>query len=183
LRILILGGSRGAQVLNERCPLAIQLATQKIAKENHPEVWHQTGKQSGNTESLYQASGIIAKVEPFIEDMVLAYTWADIVICRAGASTVADLAAIGLGTILVPFPFAVDDHQTHNGRCLEKVGAARILPQKDFQPEKLASFIAEFSLAPDILSKMASNARMLARPAALTHVANNCIEVCSDKKK
>ncbi len=182
MRILILGGSRGAQVLNERCPLSMQIVAQTVPKENLPEIWHQTGKQ-GDTASLYQRQGIKAKVEPFIEDMVLAYTWADIVICRAGASTVSELAAIGLGAILVPFPFAVDDHQTHNGRFLERVGGARIIQQKDFLPEKLAGFIIELSAAPGNLLKMAAAAKTLARPKALSLVANNCIEVCGDNKK
>lgn len=133
LRLLVLGGSLGAQAINTIIPKAIALMTDR------PEIRHQTGiKHLEETKRIYEAVGVEANIVPFIEDMAEAYDWADFVICRAGALTVSELAAAGLGSILIPFPHAVDDHQTKNGEFLVEAGAAFLIQQRDLIPEILA---------------------------------------------
>ncbi|MDH5571865.1 MAG: undecaprenyldiphospho-muramoylpentapeptide beta-N-acetylglucosaminyltransferase, partial [Gammaproteobacteria bacterium] len=115
LRLLVVGGSLGAQALNETVPQALKL----METQQRPEVWHQTGaNKQQQTENNYRAAGVDARIVEFIDDMAEAYAWADLVICRAGALTVSELAAAGLGAILVPYPYAVDDHQTANANYL-----------------------------------------------------------------
>jgi len=174
LRLLILGGSQGAEALNQLCPLAIQ----RLAKDKRPEIWHQAGGgREVLTKKAYDAARIEARVEPFIEDMTVAYAWADIVLCRAGALTVTELAAVGVGSILVPYPFAVDDHQTHNGRFLEMAGAAKLMAQSTLSAEKLADILLELSQDRDQLLKMAEAAYTTARRDALKEVATYCEEI------
>ena len=171
LHLLVLGGSLGAQVLNETLPKALAL----IAAEERPEVVHQSGEK--HLESLRQAyahAGVKGHLVAFIEDMAGAYEWADLVVCRAGALTIAELAAAGVGSILVPFPSAVDDHQTANARFLSNAGAAILLPQTALTPERL-SLIRGMSR--DQLLQMAEKARALARPDAAAYVAEVCEEV------
>ena len=172
LNVLVVGGSLGAKALNEALPQALAL----LPEEVRPNVIHQTGKQHLEAvRQLYQHAGIQADIRPFLEDMAACYANADVVICRAGALTVAELAAAGVASILVPFPFAVDDHQTHNARFLSERGAAVLLPQTGLSAEKLAQLLRELSR--EKLSAMAQLARALAKPDAAEHVARVCAEL------
>ncbi|HWP94817.1 MAG TPA: undecaprenyldiphospho-muramoylpentapeptide beta-N-acetylglucosaminyltransferase [Gammaproteobacteria bacterium] len=174
LRLLVLGGSQGARALNETVPHALA----RLASNRRPEVLHQTGaRHLETTRALYGALGIAARVEPFIDDMAAAYLWADLVVCRAGAMTIAEIAAVGVASVLVPFPAAVDDHQTHNARHLAAAGAAVLLPERDLGAERLAALIDGLAARPDELVKMAERARALAMPGAAERVADVCLEL------
>lgn len=169
LKLLVVGGSLGAKAINEILPQALAL----LAESSRPKVIHQTGKQHFDAvQKLYQHSGVQADIKPFLDDMAQQYANADLVICRAGALTIAELAAAGVASILIPFPFAVDDHQTHNARFLSERGAAVLLPQVELNAEKLAKLLNELSR--ESLLKMAQLARGLAKPGAAQDVANSC---------
>lgn len=171
LRILVIGGSLGAQALNEAVPQGLAL----IPQAERPEVVHQSGeKHLEALRAAYAAAGVQAHAVAFIEDMAGAYAWADLVICRAGALTIAELAAAGVASVLVPFPHAVDDHQTANARFLSRAGAAMLLPQAELTPERLAELR---HLSRDQLKEMAEKARELAMPDATAAVASICEEV------
>ena len=170
LRLLVIGGSLGAQALNEIIPQGMAL----LGENELPQIVHQAGEK--HIEALkanYAAAGVPAHCVPFIEDMAGAYEWADLVICRAGALTVAELAAAGVASILVPFPHAVDDHQTGNAKFLVNVGGAFLLPQGELSPEAIA-LIRNYSRGQ--LLEMAEKARSLAKPDATEEVANICAE-------
>jgi UDP-N-acetylglucosamine--N-acetylmuramyl-(pentapeptide) pyrophosphoryl-undecaprenol N-acetylglucosamine transferase len=170
LRLLVVGGSLGAQALNEALPRALALL------EPRPTVVHQSGeKHLGALKNNYASSGVSGELVPFIDDMARRYAEADLVICRAGAVTVAELSAAGLASILVPFPFAVDDHQTANARFLADHGAAILLPQAELTPEKLAATLR--SLDRPRLLEMARKARALGKPDAARVVAQRCMEL------
>ena len=171
LRLLVIGGSLGAQALNEIIPQGMAL----LGENELPQIVHQAGEK--HIEALkanYAAAGVPAHCVPFIEDMAGAYEWADLVICRAGALTVAELAAAGVASILVPFPHAVDDHQTGNATFLVNVGGAFLLPQGELSPEAIA-LIRNYSRGQ--LLEMAEKARSLAKPDATEEVANICAEI------
>jgi UDP-N-acetylglucosamine--N-acetylmuramyl-(pentapeptide) pyrophosphoryl-undecaprenol N-acetylglucosamine transferase len=171
LHILVIGGSLGAQALNEALPKALAL----IPESERPEIVHQAGeKHLPLLQSLYVSAGVEANCVAFVEDMAGAYAWADLVICRAGALTVAELAAAGVASILVPFPHAVDDHQTSNARFLSNAGAAILLPQTELTSERLTDIR---QLSRDQLAQMAEKARALARPDATLEVAAICKEL------
>lgn len=173
LRLLIIGGSLGARALNNTLPEAIA----NIEKEKRPDIWHQTGKQgAAETGEQYIKLGVEAKVAAFIDDMGSAFSWADLVICRAGAMTIAELAAVGLASILVPYPYAVDDHQSVNAAFLVKRGAAILIPENEFQPKRLAETISELSENRNVVVTMAEKARSCASPDAVDVVANICLE-------
>lgn len=168
LRILVIGGSLGAQALNEALPKALAL----IPEAERPEVTHQAGeKHLPVVQGLYQAAGVKALCMAFVNDMAGAYAAVDLVICRAGALTVAELAAAGVASILVPFPHAVDDHQTSNARFLANAGAAILLPQSELTPQRLTDIR---NLTRDQLAQMAEKARDLARPEATASVVAAC---------
>ncbi len=170
LRLLVIGGSLGAQVLNEMVPQGMAL----LGENEQPQIVHQAGeKHIQALKDAYAAVGVQAHCVPFIEDMAGAYEWADLVICRSGALTVAELAAAGVASILVPFPHAVDDHQTGNARFLVNVGGAFLLPQTELTPEAIA-LIRNYSR--NQLLEMAEKARSLAKPDATEEVANLCAE-------
>jgi UDP-N-acetylglucosamine--N-acetylmuramyl-(pentapeptide) pyrophosphoryl-undecaprenol N-acetylglucosamine transferase len=190
LNVLVVGGSLGAQALNEALPKALaMLADGALPHPNPPpggeganeslrdcpfNVVHQTGKKHLETvQKLYAQAGVKADIRPFLDDMANQYTKADVVICRAGALTIAELAAAGVASVLIPFPFAVDDHQTHNARFLSEHGAAVLLPQKELNAEKLAQLLRELSR--DKLQAMAQAARSLAKPDATQQVAQVCV--------
>ena len=171
LRVLVVGGSLGAQALNEALPQALAL----IPESERPAVVHQAGeKHLPLLNSLYLSAGVQADCVAFISDMAGAYAWADLVICRAGALTVAELAAAGVASLLVPFPHAVDDHQTSNARFLSTAGAAILLPQDQLTPVRLAEIR---NLSRQQLTQMAEKAHALARPEATAAVAKICQEV------
>jgi UDP-N-acetylglucosamine--N-acetylmuramyl-(pentapeptide) pyrophosphoryl-undecaprenol N-acetylglucosamine transferase len=171
LHLLVIGGSLGAQALNEMVPQAMAL----LGENELPQIVHQAGEK--HIEALkanYAAVGVPAHCVSFIEDMAGAYEWADLVICRSGALTVAELAAAGVASILVPFPHAVDDHQTGNARFLVNVGGAFLLPQGELTPDAIA-LIRNYSRGQ--LLEMAEKARSLAKPDATEEVANICAEI------
>jgi len=171
LRLLVVGGSLGAQALNEALPKALAL----MAEGERPAVLHQAGeKHLPMLKSLYISAGVQADCVAFINDMAGAYDWADLVICRAGALTVAELAAAGVASLLVPFPHAVDDHQTSNARFLSTAGAAILLPQDQMTPARLAEI---GNLSRSQLTQMAEKARELARPEATAAVAQACADL------
>lgn len=172
LRILVIGGSLGAVKLNEIIPLALA----EINQHERPEIIHQTGlKNIESAKTSYSDAGVEAKVEAFIDDMPAVYEWADLVICRAGAMTVFELAAAGIASILVPYPYAVDDHQTHNAHYLEKTGAAIIRQQDELSTDWLVEVINDFSANRDKLLNMAVAARKLAIPGSAKTIANACL--------
>lgn len=171
LHLLVVGGSLGATALNSIVPAGLAL----LPEAERPRVIHQSGeKQIDALRENYAQAGVAADCVAFIEDMAAAYAWADIVICRAGALTIAELAAAGVGSILVPYPHAVDDHQTANARFLSGAGAAILLPQTELSAEKLALI---HTLSRAQLLQMAERARDLARPDAAATVAQICMEV------
>ena len=171
LRILVVGGSLGAKALNDVVPAALS----KIATDARPKVWHQTGKKNiDEAIESYNKSGVEARVVPFIEDMAEAYKWADLVICRAGAMTIAELAIAGVASILVPYPFAVDDHQTANASYLTDKDAAVVVQQKDLTVDVLGKLLQEMTVPR--LKAMAKAAHELALPNATAIVADKCME-------
>jgi UDP-N-acetylglucosamine--N-acetylmuramyl-(pentapeptide) pyrophosphoryl-undecaprenol N-acetylglucosamine transferase len=170
LKLLVVGGSLGAQVLNETVPRALALL------ERRPQVVHQSGEK--HLEALrahYAAAAVQGELVAFIDDMARRYAEADLVICRAGAVTIAELSAGGMAGILVPFPHAVDDHQTANARFLADRGAAILLPQRELTAERLAELIRTLDRA--ALLQMARNARALGKPDAARVVAQRCMEL------
>jgi len=172
LNVLVVGGSLGAQALNEALPKALAL----MSDAERPNVLHQTGKKHfESVEKLYQQSGVSADIRAFLDDMAQQYANADVVICRAGALTIAELAAAGVASVLVPFPHAVDDHQTYNARFLSEQGAALLLPQTELNAEKLAQLLRE--MTSEKLLAMAQAARNLAKPDATAQVAKVCMEL------
>jgi UDP-N-acetylglucosamine--N-acetylmuramyl-(pentapeptide) pyrophosphoryl-undecaprenol N-acetylglucosamine transferase len=173
VRLLVLGGSQGALALNEVVPAALAL----LAEAGRPIVRHQTGERTlGAAQAAYDRHGIAVDLEPFIEDMAEAYSWADLVICRAGALTVAELSASGLPAIFVPFPAAVDDHQTANAAPMVAAGAAEIIQQKDLSEAKLAGLLQSWLGNRELLLERARKARTLARPDALRRITDVCLE-------
>lgn len=173
LRLLILGGSLGAQALNQMVPKALSL----IPHENRPSVRHQTGvAHQQSCELAYRELQVDATVEPFIDDMAQALAWADLVICRAGALTVAELCAVGVAAILVPYPFAIDDHQSANARWLVERAGAVLAPQSSLSAERLSRLINELLSDRQRLRDMANNARASATPNATTDFVQHLLE-------
>ena len=182
LRILIFGGSLGAQTLNETVPAALAQMVKVHPAELHPEVWHQTGENKYRfTQEQYASNKIQARVDAFIDNMQEAYAWADLVICRAGAITVAELSVAGLGAIIIPYPYAVDDHQTANATALVNAGAAVMIAEKQLTINKLASVINDLLNNRAKLKALASAASAFAKPHAANDVAKVCIQACFGK--
>lgn len=172
LKLLVVGGSLGAVALNEVIPKA--LAT--IPEAQRPEVVHQAGeKHIAVLERNYQQAGVTAETKAYIEDMAALYAWADVVVCRSGALTVAELACVGVASVLVPFPYAVDDHQTTNAQYLSDNGAAILIQQAVFNVEKASEILSQ--LTRENCLKMAKNARALAKPEATLSVAKTCMSL------
>ncbi len=177
LRLLVLGGSQGALRLNTMAPLALA----QIDRDQRPQVWHQAGARSlEQAKSAYRQYDIDARVEPFIDQMEDAYGWADLVVCRAGALTIFELAAAGLAAVLVPFPSAVDDHQTLNANWLVRAGAAILLPEENLSADSLAGMILRFAGDRQSLLEMAGRARALAAPGACEKVIQACLAKTGD---
>ncbi len=170
LRVLVLGGSQGARVLNEIVPVALS----KLPRL--PEVRHQTGSaMRDETAAKYRETGLPAVVEAYIEDMSEAYGWADIAVCRAGAMTVSELAAAALPAILVPYPYAIDDHQTANARVVVDAGGGICIPQSKLEPAQLASELDRLGADPELLRRMGEAIRTVARPESAAQVAAACL--------
>lgn len=180
-RLLVLGGSLGARALN----LAVPQALAALAPEQRPEVLHQAGKRGfDEAREAYAKAGVRAQVVPFIEDMAASYGWADLAVCRAGALTLAELAAAGLGAVLVPFPHAVDDHQTRNAEVLVYAGAAMLMQESDLKGNTLNVQVLTQQLASLLTDRgqllaMAESARALAKPDAAAAIARACLEVAA----
>jgi UDP-N-acetylglucosamine--N-acetylmuramyl-(pentapeptide) pyrophosphoryl-undecaprenol N-acetylglucosamine transferase len=176
LRVLVIGGSQGAAALNATVPEAIG----RLADAAHCEIWHQCGQREFEvTKARYAGISIESRVDEFITDMAAAYSWADLIICRAGALTVAEVAAVGVASILVPYPFAVDDHQSANARYLVDAGAALLVHQDTLSAEGLAEMLTQFMSRDgrERLVTMAKAARALARDEATAMVGSACLEV------
>lgn len=172
MRLLILGGSQGASALNQVVPEALSL----LPAEVRPQVTHQTGsKDLEATQAAYLKHGIVAEVTAFIRDMAGTYAWADLAIARAGALTLAELAAAGLGALLVPFPHAVDDHQTHNAAWLVDAGAAQLLPQQHLTAQSLAATLLPLAQERKQTLLLSQNARNQAQIAASDIIAKACL--------
>lgn len=173
LRLLVLGGSQGARALNRRVPGALA----QLDPNLRPLVRHQAGeRQLDDARQTYAQAGVEAEVMPFVADMAEAYAWADLVICRSGALTVAELAAAGVASVLVPFPYAVDDHQRANGAYLADAGAAVMIPESEFDDARLLAVLAQIGDR-ERLRSMAVAARALARPQAAETVADTCLDL------
>ncbi len=171
-RLLITGGSQGARALNELLPEAIA----KLSQAARPMIQHQAGEAGLDaTAARYHDLGIEATVTEFIDDMAAAYAWADLVVCRAGALTVSELAAAGLGAILVPFPNAVDDHQTANARVLVHAGGAKMAPESTLTADNLAGLLEPLLDDRDACLALAEAARTMAVPDAAETVADACL--------
>lgn len=171
-RLLVIGGSLGARALNERVPEA--LAELPVAAV----VRHQAGERTVATaRAAYERAGVEARIETFIDDMAEAYAWADLVVCRAGALTVAELAAAGVPALFIPFPYAVDDHQARNAGYLVDAGAAELLREADADTRTLGDALARLLSDREGLAAMAERARALGRPDAVDVVADACLEV------
>lgn len=174
LRMLVVGGSLGATALNEIVPQALA----QIDPAMRPVVTHQSGtKQLEGLRANYAKAAVEGELLPFIDDMAARYGAADLVICRAGALTIAELAAAGVGSVLIPFPFAVDDHQTRNAAFLADAGAAILIQQRDLTPAKLAGVVG--AMTRERLLEMAQKARALAKPEATQTVANACVALAA----
>lgn len=176
LRILVIGGSLGAQVFNQQLPEALA----QLPEQERPQVRHQCGERHlEDARASYNEHGVSASVEPFIKDMAEAYGWADVVLCRSGALTVSELCAAGIGAVLVPFPHAVDDHQTKNGQQLVNAKAAVLIPQSQLTPAVLAETLGDLARDRARVMDMAKAARTLARPDATERVVNYCLEAAN----
>ena len=174
LNLLVIGGSQGARFLNQIVPEAVRSMPQAL----QPRICHQAGAQlCAQSKKQYQQFNVEADVQPFYDDMATVYGWADVVIARAGAMTVAELAAAGLPSILVPFPQAVDDHQTVNAGFLADRGAAILAKQNELTADRLGDWLSELAVDRLRLLKMARQARNLARPEATQLVARECLAV------
>ncbi len=182
LRLLVVGGSLGAQALNETVPAALATLPEPL----RPQVIHQAGERNiEHARRAYTQAGVEADVRPFLENMAEAYEWADLVLCRAGALTVSELAAAGLPSILVPFPFAVDDHQTRNGEHLAQAGAAWLVPQVQLNGQSLAERLRPLCTDPvegrRELCRMGGAARAVAVAGAAERVRDICIAAAQQK--
>lgn len=174
VKLLVLGGSRGAQALNEVIPAGLALLPAPL----RPVVWHQTGKdRQRGVDTHYTDNAIRAQVTEFIEDMAAAYRWADLIICRAGALTVSEVSIVGLPAIFIPFPYAIDDHQSHNARWLVGHGAALMERQAALTVDRLAELLTPLLQDKQRLLAMGAKARQLSLPQATRRVADICEEV------
>ncbi|MGY6631102.1 MAG: undecaprenyldiphospho-muramoylpentapeptide beta-N-acetylglucosaminyltransferase [Wenzhouxiangella sp.] len=171
LKLLVVGGSLGAAAFSEVVPAALA----RLPEDRRPAVVHQAGRQSESTLAAYRQHGVDGEVREFIDDMAAAWCEADVALCRSGALTVAELAAAGVPAILVPFPFAVDDHQTANASYLTVAHAGWLMPERELNAERLAERLA--GLNREQLKAMAGRARALARTSAARAVAQACLEV------
>lgn len=174
LRLLVVGGSLGAQVFNEVVPRAVA----ELPAGINIEIRHQSGRDKlAATGEHYSNVGIEADIHEFITDMAGAYQWADLVVCRAGAMTIAELAAAGMAAILVPYPYAIYDHQTANARFLSEHDAAILLPQPEFSAARLAGLLADLEQDRSRVMQLSTKARQLAITDATDKVSAACLEV------
>jgi len=174
LRLLVLGGSQGALALNKTVPAALAL----LAADIRPVVRHQCGERTIDAaRAAYDGSGIDVELTAFIDDMASAYAWADLVVCRAGALTVAELCAVGLPALFIPYPSAVDDHQTANARAMVEAGAAAIIDERGLSADSLFAYLNEWLCERSTLQSRAARARALSRPDSLSRITTICLEL------
>jgi UDP-N-acetylglucosamine--N-acetylmuramyl-(pentapeptide) pyrophosphoryl-undecaprenol N-acetylglucosamine transferase len=172
LRLLVVGGSLGARALNDIVPKALAL----IPANERPVVLHQSGaKQIDELRANYAAAGVQAELTPFIEDTARAFAEADLIVCRAGASTVTEIAAVGAAALFVPFPSAVDDHQTTNAKFLVDAGGGWLVQQRDLRPEWLADLVRATG-RPELIRR-ALAARSMSKTSATAEVVKACEEL------
>lgn len=179
IKLLVLGGSRGALAINQLIPELLK----DFSAAGKIDLWHQCGKQNiQSCKAYYKELGIEEspnrRIVPFIDDMAEAYCWADVVICRAGASTVSEIAAIGIPAVFIPFPFAVDDHQTENAIIMQKIGAAWVLQQNELSTAALESVLIQFIEDKKLILKIALLAKQAAKTDATEQAAKYCMEAC-----
>ncbi|MCY3803367.1 MAG: undecaprenyldiphospho-muramoylpentapeptide beta-N-acetylglucosaminyltransferase [Gammaproteobacteria bacterium] len=179
LHVLVVGGSLGAHTLNKTVPDAVAL----LEAGKRPQVWHQSGDNKLEfTQQAYDSHRIEARVDAFIENMHDAYAWADLVICRAGAITVAELAIAGVGAVFVPYPYAVDDHQTANASVLVKAGAAFMIQERELNASGLAALLRDVEVHRSKVRDLAAAIRGFAKPRAAEDVAKICMQACLKRK-
>ena len=181
--LLVTGGSQGAHVLNLRVVEALELLAPELGPKLR--VRHQTGtKDAAEIAARYARlapTGLLAEASAFIDDMALAYASADLLVCRAGATTIAELTVCKKPAILVPFPFAADDHQTVNARALVKTGAAVLLPEGELTGQRLADEIRALAFDRERLKKMSRQSALLGRPEAAREIADVCVSLCGPR--
>ena len=171
LKLLVVGGSLGAQAINTLMPQVLS----QWGGDVRLDVWHQTGRRNiDSVAALYEDAQVEARVDAYIENMNDAYYWADVVLCRAGAMTISELAIAGLPSILVPFPYAIDDHQTKNAKSLVMVGAAKLMAQDELNFSSLTQVLEEFVSDEGLLNKMGAAAKRVAYPNATQDVVAEC---------
>jgi len=177
-RVLVIGGSQGARTLNEQVPAAVAL----LADSQPFEIWHQAGAGLEATRAAYAAVDCDLRIEAFIDDMAAAYAWADLVICRAGALTIAELAAAGVGAVLIPYPHAADDHQLKNAASFAANGAGVVIAESELDPARLAAELRQLFRDAETPLRLAEFARAQAKPRAAADLADACIalaEACA----
>ena len=180
MRLLVLGGSLGAQAINETLPKALA----RLSSDEMPEVRHQAGARNHEAaKESYKQAGVNIEPVAFIDDMAEAYGWADLVLCRAGALTLSELTAAGVGSLLVPYPHAVDDHQTANAKFLTDANAAILIPQPDLNANDLVETLRAYISDRSKLLAMANAARDLAIPDSAQQVADICLSFARGRKK
>lgn len=171
-RVLVVGGSLGALALNTLVPKAVAL----LPVDQRPALWHQGGRTVDKAQQAYAATDVAVELVEFIDDMPAAYAWADLLICRAGALTIAELAAAGCAAVLVPFPYAVDDHQTANAQVLVQAGAAKLIQERELTPQILADVLADLLSDHATLLRMAKAARQQAQPQSCQRIVDACLQ-------
>ena len=173
-RLLIVGGSQGARTLNLNVPEALA----NLPETMNLDVWHQTGQGLEEARDAYAKHHIESRLSVFLEDMKAAYAWADLVICRAGALTISELTVAGLGAILIPYPYATDNHQLHNAKHFVSGGAGVIIKQDEFTPARLSEVLKQiFSHPNNVLSRFSERAHSQARPKAAESLAKACFQL------
>jgi UDP-N-acetylglucosamine--N-acetylmuramyl-(pentapeptide) pyrophosphoryl-undecaprenol N-acetylglucosamine transferase len=177
-RVLVIGGSQGARILNETVPKALA----QLPSETRPEVWHQAGRGLVEARAAYDGAHVEGRVVEFIDDMAAAYQWADLVVARAGALTVTELATVGVGAILVPFAAAIDDHQTLNARHFARGGAALVLAERELTSEALAGALTACLGNVEHLAAMAEAAHEQARHAVAEQIADACVAAAEARR-
>ncbi len=170
-RVLVIGGSQGARILNATVPTALA----ELPEALRPDVWHQAGRGLAEARAAYAAAGVEGRVDEFIDDMAAAYQWADLVVARAGALTVAELAMVGVGAILVPFKAAIDDHQTLNARHFVAGGAGLVIAEQDLTSSALANALTTSLADLERLATMAEAAQAQAKHAVAEQIADACL--------
>lgn len=177
-RLLVVGGSQGAASLNKFVPQALAI----ISSSMQVEIWHQTGENRREaTLDAYKKNNLQAKVDEFIDDIDQAYAWADLIVCRSGAITLAEVAAVGLASVLVPYPYAVDDHQTANAQSYVEAGAAQLIDESGMSAETLAETLSALLASPEKLMNMACAAKNLVLGNASKRIADECMNACGCK--